>query len=620
MSKILGISSFYHDSAACILIKGELIACAQEERFTRVKHTADFPTNSIKYCLEESGLSIDELDAIVFYDKPLLKFERLLETYYSFAPRGLKSFLVSIPIWLNEKIFLKKQLLDGLSRIENYDKKKIKFLFPEHHLSHASSAFFASPYKKAAILTIDGVGEWSTATISLGEENKLEIIKTLNFPHSLGLLYTSFTYFLGFKVNSGEYKLMGLAPYGNPKSKQTEEFISTIKKSLVEIKKDGSIWLNQKYFNYATGLRMINAKRWKKLFSLDVRKAEEKIEQSHCNLALAIQKVTEEVVLNMAYHAKQICNSNNLCLAGGVALNCVANGLIVKNKIFDNVYIQPASGDAGGAIGGAMSAYYQYFNNTRTVNKNDKMNGSYLGPKFSSKEIVLMNKKYRATSQKIKDFKILSQKVAELISHGNVVGWFQGRMEFGPRALGNRSILGDPRDIDMQKKLNLKIKYRESFRPFAPSVLEESVNDYFEINSKSPYMLLVGEVNKNHKKKLPKNYYEIDLYERLYVQRSNLQAITHLDFSARIQTVSKKTNPRFWTLINEFKEITGYGVLINTSFNVRGEPIVCSPEDAYKCFMNTEMDYLVINDFFYSKKDQKNSDIKNKWKTTFEAD
>ena len=620
MSNILGISSFYHDSAACILVEGELIACAQEERFTRVKHTADFPTNSIKYCLEESGLSIDELDAIVFYDKPLLKFERLLETYYSFAPKGLKSFLVSIPIWLNEKMFLKKQLLDGLSRIDNYDKKKIKFLFPEHHLSHASSAFFASPFKRAAILTIDGVGEWSTATIGVGEENKLEIIKTLNFPHSLGLLYTSFTYFLGFKVNSGEYKLMGLAPYGNPKSKQTEEFISTIKNNLVEIKTDGSIWLNQKYFNYTTGLRMINSKLWKKLFSLDVRKAEEKIEQSHCNLALAIQKVTEEVVLNMAYHAKEICNSKNLCLAGGVALNCVANGLIVKNKIFENVYIQPASGDAGGAIGGAMSAYYQYYNNTRTVNKNDKMNGSYLGPKFSSKEIVLMNKKNKANSEKIKDFEILSRKVATLISQGNVVGWFQGRMEFGPRALGNRSILGDPRDMDMQKKLNLKIKYRESFRPFAPSVLEENVNDYFEINSKSPYMLLVGEVNKNHKKKLPKNYYEIDLYDRLYIQRSNLQAITHLDFSARIQTVSKTTNPRFWNLINEFKEITGYGVLINTSFNVRGEPIVCSPEDAYKCFMNTEMDYLVINDFFYSKKDQKNSDIKNKWKITFEAD
>ena len=368
---------------------------------------------------------------------------------------------------------------------------------------------------------------------------------------------------------------MGLAPYGNPKSKQTEEFISIIKNNLVDIKEDGSIWLNQKYFKYATGLRMININLWKKLFSLDKRKADEKIEQSHCNLALAIQKVTEEVVLNMADYAKQICNSNNLCLAGGVALNCVSNGLIVKNKIFDNVYIQPASGDAGGAIGGAMSAYYQYFNNKRTVNKNDKMNGSYLGPKFSSKEIVLMNKKNKTNSEKIKDFEILSRKVATLISQGNVVGWFQGRMEFGPRALGNRSILGDPRDMDMQKELNLKIKYRESFRPFAPSVLEENVNDYFEINSMSPYMLLVGEVNKNHKKKLPKNYYEIDLYERLYIQRSNLQAITHLDFSARIQTVSKTTNPRFWTLINEFKNITGYGVLINTSFNVRGEPIVC---------------------------------------------
>ena len=621
MNHILGISCYYHDSAACIFSCGELIASAQEERFTRVKHTPDFPLNSIRYCLEESGLSLDELDAVVFYDKPLLKFERLLETYYSFAPRGLKSFLTSIPVWLNEKMFLKKQLIDGLALIEKYDKKKIKFLFPEHHLSHASSAFFASSFKESAILTIDGVGEWSTASISIGKDNEIKILKNLNFPHSLGLLYTAFTYFLGFKVNSGEYKLMGLAPYGNPKSVQTIEFIKIIKKHLIEIKEDGSIWLNQKYFNYTTGLRMINRNLWKKLFTINTRRPNDKIEQTHCNIALAIQKVTEEIVIKMAIHAKKLTKSDNLCLAGGVALNCVANGLLLDKDIFKNIYIQPAAGDAAGAVGGAMAAYYQYFNNKRIIeNKDDKMKGAYLGPSFSDKEINTMNKKYKAVVNRITDYSVLSKQIAKKISEGNVVGWFQGRMEFGPRALGNRSILADPRDVEMQKKLNLKIKYRESFRPFAPSVLEEDSNKYFNIKSHSPYMLLVGNVKNELRNKLPKNYNNIDLYKRLHIKRSKLQAITHLDFSARIQTVSKKFNPRYWNLINDLKLITGYGVVINTSFNVRGEPIVCSPEDAFRCFMNTEMDYLVINDFVYSKKEQKDWNKKDKWKMLFQDD
>ncbi|MDA7602833.1 carbamoyltransferase, partial [Flavobacteriaceae bacterium] len=596
-------------------------ACAQEERFTRIKHTPDFPSNSIKFCLEESGLQINELDAVVFYDKPLLKFERLLETYYSFAPRGLRSFLTSIPVWLNEKMFLKKQILDGLAEIETFNKKKIKLLFPEHHLSHASSTFFASAFSKSAILTIDGVGEWSTASIGYGEGNKIEILKDLNFPHSLGLLYTSFTYFLGFRVNSGEYKLMGLAPYGNPKSEETKKFIRIIKTKLVDIKEDGSIWLNQKYFDYATGLKMIKSGLWKKLFVIDVRSPDNKIEQIHCNLALAIQKVTEEIVLKMAHHAKDITKSENLCLAGGVALNCVANGVLIKENIFKNIYIQPAAGDAGGSLGAALSVYYQYFNKERVIEDGkDKMQGTYLGPTYSDKEIIIMNKKFKANYFKHEDFNTLSKYIAEKISKGNVIGWFQGKMEFGPRALGNRSILGDPRDERMQKKLNLKIKYRESFRPFAPAVLEELKDDYFELNTSSPYMLFVGDVKKKLRVNLPANYHNLPLYERLYVKRSELQAITHLDFSARVQTVSKKTNPAFWNLINDFKEITGYGALINTSFNVRGEPIVCSPEDAYKCFMNTEMDYLVINNFLYSKNKQTNIKEKNRWKIKFKDD
>lgn len=618
MKQILGISAFYHDSAATLIVEGKIVAAAQEERFTRVKHTPDFPVNAIKYCLEESGLSIDDLDAIVFYDKPLLKFERLLETYYAFAPKGLFSFLKAIPVWLKEKLFLKKMIYDGLKEVEKYDKRQVKLLFSEHHLSHAASSFFVSPYKESAILTIDGVGEWSTSTIGMGTDNSIEIKKELYFPHSVGLLYSAFTYFLGFKVNSGEYKLMGLAPYGNPEAQQTKEFVRSIKTHLVDIKEDGSIWMNQSYFNYATGLRMVKDKKWEQLFSFPKRKAETNLEQKHCNLAMAIQQVTEEIVLKMAKETQRITNAKNLCLAGGVALNCVANGKLLRENIFENIYIQPAAGDAGGAIGAALAIYYMYYNKERKIQPTDQMQGTYLGPEYSNKEIILMSRKAKAVYKKYDDAKTINQLIAQKLSEGNIVGWFQGRMEFGPRALGNRSILGDARNPETQKKLNLKIKYRESFRPFAPSVLYEDTQQYFDLKTASPYMLLVAPVTENRRKKLPENYYNLPLMERLYCERSDIQAVTHLDFSARIQTVHKNTNPKYWALINEFKNQTGFGLLVNTSFNVRGEPIVCTPYDAYRCFMHTEMDYLVINNFVYCKKDQPNWKEDTKFK--FEKD
>ncbi|MDX2359577.1 MAG: carbamoyltransferase [Crocinitomicaceae bacterium] len=621
MAKILGVSAFYHDSAAAITVDGEIKAAAQEERFTRLKHTPDFPVNAIKYCLEETGLSIDELDAIVFYDKPLLKFERLLETYYAFAPKGLLSFLKAIPVWLNEKLFLKKKIFDGLKEVENYNRDKVKLLFPEHHLSHAASAFFASPYKEAAILTIDGVGEWSTASISLGQENSISIKKELTFPHSVGLLYSAFTYFLGFTVNSGEYKLMGLAPYGNPKSEDITKYVDLIKKELVEIKDDGSIWLNQSYFNYSTGLRMIKEKKWAELFSFPTRKPEADIEQHHCNIAMAIQLVTEEIVIKMALEAKKITNSENLCLAGGVALNCVANGKLLRENIFKNIYIQPAAGDAGGALGAALAVNYMYFKEARTANgTSDSMLGTYLGPEYSDKEITLMNRKVKAVSENYTDFNDLTKFVADKIAHGNVVGWFQGRMEFGPRSLGNRSILGDARNPEMQKKINLKIKYREGFRPFAPSVLAEKSKEFFDLDVASPYMLLVAPVNLERRATVPDNYYDLPLLERLYHKRSDVQSITHLDFSARIQTVHKETNRRYWELINEFDAQTGHGLVVNTSFNVRGEPIVCTPHDAYRCFMSTEMDYLVINNFVYCKTEQPDWQNKENWIVKFKMD
>ena len=621
MKKILGISAFYHDSAAALLVDGNIIAAAQEERFTRRKHTPEFPVNAIKYCLEYSGYNIDELDAVVFYDKPLLKFERLLETYYAFAPKGLFQFLTAIPIWLKEKMFLKKLLYAGLNQIEKFDKKKLKLLFSEHHLSHAASAFYPSPYQEAAIITIDGVGEWATASICHGKGNKISMLKEMRFPHSVGLLYSAFTYFLGFRVNSGEYKLMGLAPYGNQGAKQTNEFISLIKKHLVSIKDDGSIWLNQDYFDYAIGLKMVKEDKWEKLFGIQVVAPDGKIEQKHCNLAYAIQNVTEEIVLKIAKEAKKITGADYLCLAGGVALNCVANGKLLKENIFKDLFIQPAAGDAGGALGAAQMAHYLYYDQDRTVTEGlDSMQGAYLGPDFSDKEAIISFKKHKASYRKIENFADLCTEVADLLDGGNVVGWFQGRMEFGPRALGNRSILGDARNVEMQKKLNLHIKYREGFRPFAPSVLIESSKDFFNLPVASPYMLLIADVNKERRKKLPDNYQDLDLWEKLYHGRSDVQSITHLDFSARIQTVHKETNPRYWQLINTFKEKTGYGIVINTSFNVRGEPIVCTPEDAYKCFMRTEMEYMVINDFILKKTDQPDWENRGKWIVKFKLD
>lgn len=619
--KILGISAFYHDSAAAVTDNGKILAAAQEERFTRKKHDPSFPTNAVKYCLTHSGFSIDELDAIVFYDKPLLKLERLLETYYGFAPKGLKSFLIAIPVWLKEKMFLKRMIYEELDKIEKYKKSEVKLLFPEHHLSHAASAFYPSPFQESAILTIDGVGEWSTASICFGQKNKITVLKELNFPHSLGLLYSAFTYFLGFKVNSGEYKLMGLAPYGNPNSERTKNFVKLICEKLIDIKEDGSIWLNQNYFNYATGLRMVYDVEWEKLFGFPRRKSETELQQHHCDLALAIQNVTEEIVFKIAEEAKKLTGSKNLCMAGGVALNCVANGKLLRKKIFDNIFIQPAAGDAGGALGAALAAHYIYFGKERTLSgKMDELDGSYLGPEFSDIDTGLMAKKYKAVFHQFENFDELTEKVASLLSEGNVVGWMQGRTEFGPRALGNRSILGDARNPEMQKKLNLKIKYREGFRPFAPSVLAEENSKFFELDGDSPYMLLVADVVKSRRKTLPSNYHDLPLWERLYYTRSDVQSITHLDFSARVQTVHKETNPRYWNLIAQFKQKTGYGVIVNTSFNVRGEPMVCTPEDAYRCFMRTEMDYLVIGNFLFAKTEQPVWQEKENWRKEFALD
>ena len=621
MKKVLGISAFYHDSAAALVIGGRIIAAAQEERFTRDKHTPDFPVEAVKYCLEEAGLDIDDLDAIVFYDKPLLKFERLLQTYYSFSPKGLVSFLKAIPVWINEKMFLKKMIHDGLKEVGTYDKKKVNLLFPEHHLSHAASAFYPSAFQESAILTIDGVGEWCTASIGLGKGEKIELLREMEFPHSVGLLYSAFTYYLGFTVNSGEYKLMGLAPYGNEHDAQTKEFIQKIKSELVDIKEDGSIWLNQKYFNYATGLRMVHDQKWKELFGVARREGESDLEQVHCNLAIAIQKVTEEIVILMAKEAKCLTNSDYLCMAGGVALNCVANGKLLEEKIFKEIYIQAASGDAGGALGAALAVSHMYFEEERKIDYSyDQMSGTYLGPDYSEKEIQSMNKRTNAVYTKYDDFNELTAFAASKLADGNVVGWFQGRMEFGPRALGNRSILGDARNPEMQKKLNLKIKYREGFRPFAPSVLAEDAHEYFDLQADSPYMLVVAPVKESRRLKLPDNYNDLPLWERLYHQRSDLQSITHLDFSARVQSVYKETNPRYHALIREFKNQTSYGLVVNTSFNVRGEPIVCTPFDAFRCFMSTEMDYLVIGDFVYTKTEQQDWENKEKWMVKFKMD
>lgn len=615
---ILGVSAFYHDSAAAILVDGVIVAAAQEERFTRKKHDSGFPINACRYVLQEAGIPCEELSAVAFYDKPFLKFERLLETYHAFAPKGFSSFLSAMPVWIKEKLFMRRILAKHLAELGG---GKVPVFYPEHHLSHAASAFYPSPFTDAAILTVDGVGEWATTTIGRGRGKNIEILKELQFPHSVGLLYSAFTYYTGFTVNSGEYKLMGLAPYGNPESPQTADFKKKIVTELVDIRKDGSILLNMEYFGYATGLKMVDERKWEKLFGIPRRKSESEISQAHMNMALAIQQVTEEIVLRLACSARQLTGSKNLVLAGGVALNCVANGKLLRAGTFDDLWIQPAAGDAGGAVGAAYAVWHIHGGNERMLNGHaDAVAGSYLGPEFSDKEIHHVLQRYGSKAQHFDDFTELASAVAEKISEGNVVGWFQGRMEFGPRALGNRSILGDARNPEMQKKLNLKIKYREGFRPFAPSVLEEDIAEYFDLDRPSPYMLLVAPVREDRQLRLPAGYHDQPLYDRLYFLRSDLPSITHIDYSARIQSVSHETNPRYWELINEFKKLTGYGVIVNTSFNVRGEPIVCTPTDAYRCFMRTEMDFLVLGNYLLDKKHQPALADKSDWRSEFKLD
>jgi carbamoyltransferase len=618
---ILGISAFYHDSAAALLKDGNIIAASQEERFTRKKHDPGFPGCAVEFCLHYGGISLSELDAVVFYDKPLLKFERLLETYYAFAPKGFRSFFSAIPVWVKEKIFLKKLIRDELAHINPEAGSKVKLLFTDHHLAHAASAFFPSPYEESAILTIDGVGEWATASIGFGKGKEISLLKEMKFPHSVGLLYSAFTYYLGFRVNSGEYKLMGLAPYGDPDSEQVKTYKKAIYDYLLDLKDDGSLWLNQDYFDYTTGLSMVKDDQWLKLFGIPRRLPESEMDQRHGDLALAIQQITEEIMLRMAKTAKKLTGANTLCLSGGVALNCVANGRLLRESLFDDIWIQSAAGDAGGALGAAYAVHHMYFHQERnSPGGADKMQGSYLGPEFSDLDIMTLANKYRAPYQRYEETDHLCKVVAEHLAQGKAVGWFQGRMEWGPRALGNRSILGDARNKEMQKRLNLKIKFRESFRPFAPSVLYEDVETYFETDKPSPYMLLIADVKKERRNPLPANYHQQPLRDKLYYVRSDIPAITHLDYSARLQTVHKETNPLFWSLINAFKAETGYSVIVNTSFNIRGEPIVCTPEDAYRCFMRTDMDCLVLGDFVFNKTEQQPWKEERDWRQDLTLD
>lgn len=603
---ILGISAYYHDSAACLIKDGEIVAAVQEERFTRKKHDYRFPANAINYCLNHAGINGSDLEYIAFYDKPFLKFERLLETYLSFAPAGIKSFLKAMPLWLREKIWIKELI-----------RKEVKFegkiLFPEHHLSHAASAFYPSPFEEAAILTMDGVGEWTTTSYGVGKQNRIDILADIKFPHSLGLLYSAFTYYTGFKVNSGEYKVMGLAPYGEPK------YVDIIKKEIIDIKDDGSFKMNMEYFDYCAGLTMTNEK-FNKLFGGEPRKPESKLTQKEMDLARSVQDVTDEVVLKIGRHLHEVTQAENICLAGGVALNCVANGKLLREGNFKKVWIQPASGDAGGALGAALAVWYGYLDNVRSGNKNsDSMNGAYLGPEYNDEEILsFLNENQILFDKKNKEE--IPELTADLIAQENVVGWFQGRMEFGPRALGSRSIIGDARSSKMQSVMNLKIKFRESFRPFAPSVLFEKVSDYFELNCESPYMLLVADVKKERRKEMSVNEKALFGIDKLNIVRSDIPAVTHVDYSARIQTVHKDTNPLYHKMIETFDNKYGCGVIINTSFNVRGEPIVCSPADAYKCFMRTEMDYLIMGSFVIEKKNQKPLTSDTNWKKEFELD
>ena len=608
---ILGISAFYHDSAAALIIDGDIIAAAQEERFTRKKHDFNYPFNAVNYVLSEAKINLKDVDHIIFYEKPFLKFERLLETYLAFAPFGINSFYKSLPLWLKEKLFQKQNLINFLKKHENSGDLKEKIKFSEHHLSHAASAYYPSPFDEALVLTADGVGEWATTTVGIGKGNNIKILKEINFPHSLGLLYSAFTFYTGFKVNSGEYKLMGLAPYGNPK------YVDLIYEHLIDVKSDGSFRLNQKYFNYATGLTMIN-KKFSKLFGHLPRMPEEQLTQFHMDIARSIQLVIEQIILKLCISLSKEYKIKNLCLAGGVALNCVANGKILESEIFENIWVQPASGDAGGSLGGALAYWYMALDSKRDTEIGDTMKGSYLGPSYKNtdieKELIYLKAKYHVMNNED-----LVQQTAKDLNHQKIIGWFQGRMEFGPRALGNRSIIADPRSSKMQKKLNLKIKYRESFRPFAPSILREHLEDWFELNVDSPYMLLVSQTNKNINIEMTDKQKKLFGIDKLNIQRSTIPAITHVDYTARVQTVHHETNRIFYELISKFYDLTGCPVVVNTSFNVRGEPIVNSPTDAYRCFMGTEMDILVIGNYYLVKNEQDKANHKN-YEHIFEKD
>jgi len=608
--RILGISAFYHDSAAALVEDGRIVAAAQEERFSRKKHDARFPANAIRYCLSEAGVRLGGVDHVVFYDKPFLKFERLVETYLTYSPRGFRSFCMAIPLWLREKLFLKDLLKNEFGKLDGHNGWNGQLLFSEHHLSHAASAFFPSPFDEAVVLTMDGVGEWATTSAAIGKGNNIEVHKEIHFPHSLGFLYSAFTYFTGFKVNSGEYKVMGLAPYGVPRYKDR------ILEHLIDVKSDGSFRLDLSYFNYCTGLTM-TSERFHGLFEGHPRKPGEPLTDYHMDLAASIQAVTDEVVLRLTRSLRKETGITNLCLAGGVALNCVANGKVLREGVFDRIYIQPAAGDAGGALGAALVGYHMQRGQQRQAN-GDAMQGSYLGPQFAQREIEGRLRKCGARFELLEDTALIAN-CAKDLAQGKALGWFQGRMEFGPRALGNRSILGDPRSPTMQKTLNLKVKYRESFRPFAPSVLRERVSDWFEMDSDSPYMLLVADVVKSRRREMTPEEKQLFGIDKLNVPRSEIPAVTHVDYSARIQTVHEDTNPLYYALISVFERKTGCPVIVNTSFNVRGEPIVCTPEDAFRCFMGTELDVLAVGNCYLRKEDQDPA-LKQNYETAFELD
>jgi len=610
--RVLGVSAFYHDSAAALIEDGSIVAAAQEERFTRRKHDSGFPSHAIEFCLNQAAATLDDIDYVAFYDKPFLKFERLLETYVALAPRGFASFRMAMPIWLREKLFQKDLLRKELKAFSGAFDWKHRLLFAEHHQSHAASAFFPSPFRDAVVLTMDGVGEWATTSVAFGEDNRLEVVKEIHFPHSLGLLYSAFTYYTGFKVNSGEYKVMGLAPYGEPK------YAGVILDNVMDLKNDGSFRLDQSYFDYCTGLTM-TSRRFEELFGGPPRRPSERLQQRHMDLAASVQAVTEEVVLRITRSLAAETGRKNLCLAGGVALNCVANGKVLRDGRFENIWIQPAAGDAGGALGAALCAYHLHQDQPRVVaNKLDAMDGSYLGPSFAQEEIEARLSKAGARFTSVSDEELLKE-TAKSLSEGKAVGWFQGRMEFGPRALGARSILGDARSPTMQKMLNLKVKYRESFRPFAPSVLREDVADWFELDGDSPYMLLVADVDGGKRRRMTEAESALFGIDKLNVPRSEIPAVTHVDYSARIQTVHKESNPRYHALISRFKELTGCPVIVNTSFNVRGEPIVCTPEDAFRCFMGTEIDVLAAGNCLLRKEDQDPA-LKADYSNAFELD